>query len=784
MFDIRPVDGAGNLDWKKINKIGKIADVSFSSAEVKEEKIDGRKKKNIFTNKITFPAKKIKIYQLGKAFESEEIPVYHEALSNFAAKKIQPEIQEPAYREEEKNKEIKIEERGLPVSALLPFNVNWKKMAFSFASASLIILAAIGLFSFIGKGLSIKGKVLGVSKEGQSELNSAITSIKNQDFDMSSVEFDNAYQKFSQASRDLDRMGSILIQASGYFPFTSKISSGKNAMEAGKHIALAGKALNDVIKNIYSLKSSLDDKEKESISLLEIFRSSENNLKIAKEELEKSQSYIDKIKVDDLPQENQSEFIALKNNLGLAINGIGEFLNKNHIFADLLGGNGPRKYLFLFQNNQEARATGGFIGSYGLLDIYDGRVRNFFVEGIFNPDGQLKDKIVPPKPIQKISAAWSLHDSNWFPDFPTSAKKAILFYEKTGGPTADGIITFTPAIMEKLLEITGPIEMEGYGVVLDSKNFIEKIQYEVEVDSGEEKEPKKILADLAPLVLDRIFNSKDSGNIARAVQVLSEGLSQKHILLYSQNKELQEIISRQGWSGEILKTPKDYLSVINTNINGYKTDGVIDEVIDQAVEIQPDGSIVDTVTITRKHNGGSTPYEWWNKVNADYMRVYVPLGSELLEVEGQTKEFNEPALDYEALNFARDPDVQKEEENMVFDEESGTRMYEDSGKTVFANWVYVSPQETVAVKYKYKLPFKLSFEKGDEKTGEKIDSYSLLVQKQSGSPGSKLNFNARYPENWNRAWNYPADVDSSRGTFWGNSDLKTDKFFGAVFTKK
>jgi len=139
-----------------------------------------------------------------------------------------------------------------------------------------------------------------------------------------------------------------------------------------------------------------------------------------------------------------------------------EFNQKQTIFQDLLGYNGPRKYLFLFQNNHEIRATGGFIGSYGVLNVHNGNVKELFVDGIFNPDGQLSVRVVPPKPIQKISTNWSTHDANWFPNFPTSAEKIAWFYEKTGGPTVDGIITLTPTVMEKLLEITGPIEMLEY----------------------------------------------------------------------------------------------------------------------------------------------------------------------------------------------------------------------------------------------------------------------------------------------------------------------------------
>ncbi|MDZ4385485.1 MAG: DUF4012 domain-containing protein, partial [Candidatus Moranbacteria bacterium] len=447
-----------------------------------------------------------------------------------------------------------------------------------------------------------------------------------------------------------------------------------------------------------------------------------------------------------------------------------EFISNSQIFTDVLGGNGMRKYLFLFQNNQEMRATGGFIGTYGVLDIFNGNVRNFFIDGIYNPDGQLREKVIPPVPIQKISAAWSLHDSNWFPDFPKSAEKAAWFYEKTGGPTVDGVITMTPTVMQKMLEITGPIELPEYGVTVDKDNFVEKIQYEVEVDYDKElNKPKQILADLAPKILDKLFNARNFSDIVRTMSVLSESLDEKQILIYSKNSEIEKVLSEQGWSGEILDTQKDYVSVVNTNINGYKTDGVVDEKIEHRAEIQSDGSVVDTLIITRHHNGGSLDHDWWNKVNADYMRVYVPKGSILLSAEGQTREYNTPPLDYHALAFKQDAQVRMEEDSLEIDEESGTKIYEDSGKTVFANWVYVSPQETVVIKYKYLLPFKL----GMDGKGKPADAYSLLAQKQAGSLGSAFTAEIAYPDNYKMVWNYPEKVRRENNNIKIESDLKT-----------
>lgn len=661
-----------------------------------------------------------------------------------------------------------------------------KKRIIKVISLFFFVLIGGGFFvgvMYVKDSLDTKKRVLGISKEAYGNINSAIDEAKNKNFSSSSVKFKDAFEDFSNMSKSLEGLGKGVISVSRFVPGASKLSSGYYLTEAGKQLSLAGEKISSVAGRVDEIGNRAKAGENQmNVSILEIFKSFEGDLNQINSYLLSAQENLEKVKVDDLPKENRDEIIELKTKLPVIINTVNEFSANSHIMADFLGANGPRKYLFLFQNNQEMRATGGFIGSYGVLDIDGtGKIRNFFIDGIFNPDGQLFDKIVPPKPIQKISVAWSLHDSNWFPDFPTSAKKAILFYEKTGGPTVDGVMTLTPTVIQKFLEITGPIEMPEYGVTLNKDNFIENIQYEVEVDyDKKENRPKKILSDLAPIILDKLSQTRDPKAVLQTTDVLNDALKEKHILLYFYNEELQKMVSELGWSGEMLNSSDDYLSVINSNINGYKTDGVVEEKISHEVNISESGEIIDTVTIKRRHNGGGKNYEWWNKVNANYMRVYVPKGSELLEVEGQTREVNEDVVDYDSLSFERDEDIVREESGMKIDTETGTRVYVEGDKTVFANWAYVSPQEEVIVKYKYKLPYKFS---GD------IRSYSLLIQKQSGSIGSGLDMKIKYPNKWKLEWKNEGvescqSDDRNFSQICLNSDLKTDKFIGSVFLDK
>ncbi|TSD02340.1 MAG: Uncharacterized protein Athens071425_9 [Parcubacteria group bacterium Athens0714_25] len=665
--------------------------------------------------------------------------------------------------------------RDLFLPSRFSFGFSLKKSLLAFTASGFMAVAVVGGASYADKGMEVKSEVMNAGDQAYGNMMEAINGIKNSDFESSLKNFEQAQKNFNQASDEMEELGNAVISISKYFPFASKLSSGKNLIEAGNHLAVAGKNLNLAAEKMYKFKKKSDENNLQNISLLDIFTSIQEDLKVAGGELQKAREKIDQVKLDDLPEEKRQQFADIKSKMIFFSGMADDFSENSHILVDLLGGNGPRKYLFLFQNNNEMRATGGFIGSYGLLEISSGKVRNFFIDGIFNPDGQLREKIVPPKPIQKISAAWSLHDSNWFPDFPVSAEKAILFYEKTGGPTVDGVIAITPAVMEKLLTLVGPIEMPEYGTTLTADNFTENTQYEVEVDyDKKENNPKKILSDLAPMVLNRLTSSGDPKIILGALDVFLQSLSEKHILFYSRNDQLQDMISNRGWSGEILQTQGDYLSVINSNINGYKTDGVVDENIEHTAEIQADGSIIDTMVINRKHTGGNSQFDWWNKVNSNYMRVYVPLGTQLIEIEGQTVEFDKSPLDYQALKFNEDPDVKKEEENMQIDQNNGIRTYQDAGKTVFAFWTYVSPQEEIAVKLKYRLPFKLNFE------NDYTNSYSLLAQKQSGSNGSGFSSTIKYPDGYKIEWSYPDNIDKSEGKLKLDEKLDQDQFLGAV----
>ncbi len=640
-----------------------------------------------------------------------------------------------------------------------------------------IFFSALIAFIVVTRGIEMKQEVLEDGEFGYRSLIAAGESLKNEQYAGSLEHFNAAHRAFSEADERISFWGAALLDTGRFVPGFSTFASGKRVIAAGTHLSAAGVPIARIAESISLSKDAYTSGEK--VSLLDFLTRIEEPLSQASEELLAADRELQAVNIDDIPEEKREIFLEARRGLSVLLGFLESFKTHESLFSELLGGNGPRRYLFLFQNNHELRATGGFIGSYALLDVNNGVVRRFFVDGIFNPDGQLRENIVPPKPIQKISAAWSLHDSNWFPDFPASAEKAMFFYEKTGGPTVDGVVTLTPTVMQKLLAAVGPITLPQYGITVDADNFIPVIQEQVEVKyDREENQPKKVLADLLSALMEKVFAVQDRETLSGIAQALVEGLNEKHILLYARHQGTQTLIDEAGWSGRMLDTERDYLSVIHTNINGYKTDGVIEETIQHKAEIASDGSVTDTVSITRTHTGGQTPYDWWNRVNADYLRVYVPKGSKLLSARGATWEFPEAPLDYAKLGFKRDADVEREEAGMEIDEKSGTRISTDAGKTVFGAWVYVSPGESVTVEYTYRLPFRVDVKKMRQGGA---GSYAALYQKQSGSVGSRLETTLVVPEDWKLIWQTDTNLIPYGREWRLMSDLRTDRFIGSVF---
>lgn len=592
--------------------------------------------------------------------------------------------------------------------------------------------------------------------------------------DAARLHFTSAYNNFLSAQEAVDSLGSATLALLSAVPgLSNKLAAGTGLLNLGEHVSIMGKEFSEGLLAFSGL--SFEQLFTASEPLTDRLHRVEAHLTAAEQAALAAAGDLERIDPSVLPDNVAAEVAAIKDRVPTFRTAAADALGFFKFLMSALGDDNPRKYLILFQNNSEIRATGGFIGSFARLDFFKGRVEKFYVNDVYNIDGQLQVNVIPPRPLQKITGAWSFHDANWFFDFPASAKKLAWFYEKTGGPTVDGIFTLTPSVLEKILTLTGPIALANFNVTLSADNVVDSLQYKVERDFDREKnQPKTIVADLAARLMER-FHALDALGWSKLARVMLTALAEKDMLMWFSDPAQEQFVTDQGWAGAVRNAPKDYLAVVNTNLNGYKTDRVIAQTIDHEAQVQPDGSVIDTLTITRTHLGGREPFDWYNRVNSDYLRVYVPFGSQLIAMKGATPERYKPPLDYAHLPFITDPDVVRQEVPLKNAPAVGADVFEEAGKTVLGNWVYVSPGYTATVQYRYKLPFALDADKGD--------TYSLFIQKQPGAKPGRLRAVFAAPKEWRTSWHTP-DTLRERLNGWSyDATLNEDTLYGVTVSR-
>jgi len=605
--------------------------------------------------------------------------------------------------------------------------------AFTFFAGTLAIVL-FGSF-FIQKGLAVKSETTAKGVLAYENFLAAEAALTSLNFEGASKDFSYAYENLASAEESLEAIGGITVSIVESLPFESRAGSSIALLRAAKHIAKAGETLSSAftllpLDNALSVETLLGmftegEGEGETSYLIDVFGVFGEYLMLAETELTQAKYEMAKVRAADFPEEFRGSILELRQKIPTLLEIVGASYDYSRISALLLGAEAPKRYLILFQNSSELRPTGGFIGSYALVEVDRGKLTSLLVEGIYNADGKLTVNVVPPEPFQHIATAWSTHDANWFLDFPTTARKVSWFYEQTGGGKIDGVVTLNVEVIEQLLGLTGPIQIGQYDLTLDAENFRDEIQNEVEAAYDRKlNRPKQILTDFAPIFLETLLGTAKESK-REVISIFIKALDEKLIMFYFDDEDVQGFFENQGWTGSIQNfQPSDYLAVVHSNIGGHKTSKYMQDEIDHRAEIQDDGSIIGHLTITRTHTGGNTKYWWYNRDNIDYVKVYVPNGAEIISYSGAQRRDVRNPVDYASLPFTEDPDIAAIEGTLRTI--GPIDVFTESGATVFGTWLVTKAGRSSELAIRYKLPFGVEFVNG-------VAKYNLYLQKQPGT---------------------------------------------------
>jgi len=407
--------------------------------------------------------------------------------------------------------------------------------------------------------------------------------------------------------------------------------------------------------------------------------------------------------------------------LNTEINLMGKMVD---VLPEMLGADGKRReYMVLFQNESELRATGGFIGSYGMVSFQNGKLLNFEVKDVYDADGQLKGHVEPPAEIKNYlgEANWFMRDANWNPDFATSAGDIQWFLDKEINKKVDGIFGINLATAKSIVAVVGEISVPNFKEKINKDNLYEQAEYYSETKFFPGSNQKaSFLGSLGKQLMEEI-KGLDSKKQLLLVQSIIDLLENNEIQLMFNNSTAQTIVKNLGWDGGIFngKCAKencmtDYLYIVESNLGVNKANYFLYRNIEQLVEINKQ-NVARTVKINYENTAKSSSFPGGDYKN--YLRIYLPTDVNLSQV-----------TIYDTNNINQKKVYSNEE----------IKVQEINGKKEvgFLVTVPILSKKTVEISYSSQNSLTNSF------------SYVNYIQKQSGFGDTGIVSLVSYPDGW------------------------------------
>lgn len=211
----------------------------------------------------------------------------------------------------------------------------------------------------------------------------------------------------------------------------------------------------------------------------------------------------------------------------------------------LLGADGPKNYLLLFQNNAEVRSLGGNPASLMLLRVDRGRltIADQKASGDFHNARQDPIAELPEGAYSVFIPNVSRYemDMTGFPDLPSVAKMAQGWWRDAGGrDQIDGVLTFDPVGLSYLLRATGPVSLPT-GEQLTSDNVVQKVLSDVYAKYPNPRMQDAYFAGAAASVFDALTRQKVDAKAL--VSALGQSVNERRLLFWSADEGIQKALS-------------------------------------------------------------------------------------------------------------------------------------------------------------------------------------------------------------------------------------------------
>ena len=455
-----------------------------------------------------------------------------------------------------------------------------------------------------------------------------------------------------------------------------------------------------------------------------------------------------------------------------------EAINATSFLRSLLGFEGSRTYLLLGQNQNEIRASGGFIGIAVQVTLDKGELTELVYHDSTTVDRvPLTDNPTPPQGLYWYLWMGRLlfRDANWNPHFPASAARIAEIYHTGQRVQLDGVVTATKLLafdlVDLLEDITVP-QVEGSLTRETAELYTEGHRPSTcEPHHSSTRSKRCFDEDMFFALKDRLTAGIPSSARRQLVELVKQKLDQKNILIHVFSPIDDSFLWERGWNGAVTSVDHDYLAVIDSSLPGHSTVAV-ERSVEYRVSLDPDQPLEPQLRLRYDNSDEAKDetcrqYAWplyqcyWN-----FFRVYVsPLAT---QIQMPPVPLHEGALKlvwgYPDSDSAR----------VVVNADTGP-----ARPTELSGYIAVEPGSVATIPIRYQLPPDIL-----RLTAPDVYEYRLLIQKQPGTDRDRVTVAARLPPGAELLETSPDYNSKRRQTIFFDFTLESDTLVVVPFRMK
>lgn len=274
------------------------------------------------------------------------------------------------------------------------------------------------------------------------------------------------------------------------------------------------------------------------------------------------------------------------------------------LLPSMLGSEGPRNYLLIFQNPAELRATGGIPGAMALIRTEGGRIE-------LSQQASTSDFPRFTTPVLDLSTETLglygslpgeyIQDVNLTPNFPVSARVLQKMWEERFGTTVDGVISIDPIALSYLLTSTGPVTT-ATGDSIGSENAVSLLLNEAYFRYKNPSVQDAFFASAAKSVFDKISSGEVDAD--KLLVALTKAGTERRILVWNDNAREQSILEDTTLSGDVTNNrASSPVGIFLNDSTGSKMDYYLDvKTAVGSAQCRTDGITTTQIEVTVSSN--------------------------------------------------------------------------------------------------------------------------------------------------------------------------------------